>query len=77
MTEPDDFYKKYTTIAEFLHGKNMKVSIPEDRSYYYEGICEVSDLSVSKALGKLRSALMRLHTNTVKRRQQAIYRGMM
>lgn len=53
MTEPDDFYKKYTTIAEFLHGKNMKISIPEDRSYYYEGICGVSDLSVSKALGKI------------------------
>lgn len=49
----DKFYEIYTKIADFLHGKKMNVTIPEDRSYYYYGMCEISDLDISKALGKI------------------------
>lgn len=53
LIDPDKFYETYTKIADYLHGQEMKITIPEDRAYYYEGLCEVSDLDVSKALGKI------------------------
>lgn len=53
LEDPDRIYAIYTEIADYLHGQKMKITIPEDRSYYYEGICEISDLDVSKALGKI------------------------
>lgn len=52
LIDRDTFYKTYTELAEYLHGKKMRVSMEEDPAYYYEGICAVSDMAVSKALGK-------------------------
>lgn len=53
LIDPDEFYTVYTALAEYIHGQHMRVTIPEDRSYYYEGMCEVSDLEVSKRLGTI------------------------
>lgn len=53
LIDPDKFYETYTKIADYLHGQELKITITEDRSYYYEGLCEISDLDVSKALGKI------------------------
>ena len=53
VIDTDKFYEIYTKIADYLHGKKMKITIPEDRSYYYYGRCEISDLDISKALGKI------------------------
>lgn len=53
LIDPDKFYIAYSALAEHVHGQYMQVTIPDDPSYYYYGICEVSDLSVSKALGRI------------------------
>lgn len=53
LIDPDDFYSVYTALAEYVHGQNLRVVIPEDASYYYYGMCEVSNLDISKALGKI------------------------
>ena len=53
LIDPDRFYLVYSALAEYLHGKYMQVTIPEDPSYYYYGMCELSELEVSKALGKI------------------------
>lgn len=53
LIDPDKFYIVYSNLAELIHGQYVKITIPEDPSYYYYGICELSDLSVSKALGKI------------------------
>lgn len=53
LVNPDDFYKVYSELLEYLHGQNMRITVPEDSEYYYYGMCEMSELDVSKALGKI------------------------
>lgn len=53
LIDPDRFYLVYSALAEYLHGQYMQITIPEDPSYYYYGMCELSELEVSKALGKI------------------------
>ena len=53
LIDPDKFYIVYSNLAELIHGKYVKITIPEDPSYYYYGICELSDLNISKVLGKI------------------------
>lgn len=53
LIDPDNFYTVYSNVAEYLHGQYRRVTIPEDPSYYYYGLCEVSDMEVSKILGKI------------------------
>lgn len=53
LIDSDRFYITYTEIADYLHGQEMKVVIPEDRSFYYYGMCQISDLDISKALGRI------------------------
>lgn len=53
LIDPDRFYLIYSNLSEYLHGEYMKVTVPEDPSYYYYGICEVSDLDVSKRTGTI------------------------
>lgn len=53
LVNPDEFYTVYSNLLEYLHGQNMRITIPEDSEYYYYGMCELSDLDVSKALGKI------------------------
>ena len=53
LIDPDRFYRVHSDISNYLHGQYMKVSILEDPSYYFYGMCSVADLEVSKALGQI------------------------
>lgn len=53
LVNPDDFYEVYSDLLEYLHGQYMRITVPEDSEYYYYGMCEMSELDVSKALGKI------------------------
>lgn len=53
LVEPDNFYTVYSELAEYLHGRFRRVTIPEDPSYFYYGLCELSELEVSKSIGKI------------------------
>lgn len=53
LINPDMFYVTYSELAEAIHGKTVRIVIPEDPSYYYYGMCEVGDMEVSKALGTI------------------------
>lgn len=63
LIDRDTFYTTYTELAEYLHGQKMRVSLEEDPAYYYDGRCEVSDLDISKYLGKI---TVTVHADTYK-----------
>lgn len=45
--------KKVSEIANYLHGRNMKIIQSADPDYYYYGRCSVDEFSSSKALGSI------------------------
>ena len=47
----DEWDAKYSQIANYLHGRNMKIVQSSDPDYYYYGRCTVDKFSSSKALG--------------------------
>lgn len=53
LIDKSRFYITYTELAEYVHGQFLRVSLEEDPSYYYYGMCSVSDFDVSKRLGKI------------------------
>lgn len=53
LINPDDFYTVYSNLAKYLHGQYRRVTIPEDPSFFYYGLCEVSDMEVSKSIGRI------------------------
>lgn len=53
LVNPDDFYTVYSNLAKYLHGQYRHVTIPEDPSFFYYGLCEVSDMEVSKSIGRI------------------------
>ena len=53
LNNTDTFYMVHSELSEYLHGKYMRVTVPENPSFYFYGMCEVSELEVSKALGTI------------------------
>lgn len=53
LIDPERFYIVYSALAELIHGQFVRITVDGDPSYYYYGMCQLSDLSVSKALGKI------------------------
>lgn len=49
----DEWDAKYSQIANYLHGRNMKIVQSSDSDYYYYGRCTVDKFSSSKALGSI------------------------
>lgn len=48
-----DWDSKVSRIANFIHGRKMKIILPGDPFYYYKGRCEVDKFSSNKRLGSI------------------------
>lgn len=48
-----DWDSKVSQIANFIHGRKMKIIISSDPFYYYKGRCEVDKFSSNKRLGSI------------------------
>lgn len=51
FTEPTNFdtaAEKYSTVANFLHGQRVEITLPNDTGYYLVGRCKVYKLDRSK-----------------------------
>lgn len=54
MTTPyDEFNELITEIANYLHGKKLKIILDEDSDYYYYGRCQINQWSSDKRIGKI------------------------
>lgn len=54
MTTPyDEFNELITDIANYLHGKKLKIILDEDSDYYYYGRCQINQWSSDKRIGKI------------------------
>lgn len=47
----DDIAASYSTVANFLHGQRVKITLPNDTGYYFIGRCEVGNLDRAKRKG--------------------------
>lgn len=54
MTTPYDDYNEITTeIANYLHGRKLKIILDEDDDYYYYGRCQINEWSSDRRIGKI------------------------
>lgn len=56
FTVLDDFLEwdnKISEIANFIHGKKMKITLQSDSYYYYEGRCSIDKFTSNKRLGNI------------------------
>ena len=49
----DNFIERITEIANYLHGKKLKIILSEDTSHYYYGRCTIDEWSSDKRIGKI------------------------
>lgn len=49
----DNFTERITEIANYLHGKKLKIILSEDTSHYYYGRCTIDEWSSDKRIGKI------------------------
>lgn len=48
-----NWQSKITTIASFLHGQKMKITVWSDANFYYVGRCTIDESSSSSSLGTI------------------------
>lgn len=54
MTNPyDDYNELVTEIANYLHGRRLKITLDEDDDYYYIGRCQINQWTSDKRIGKI------------------------
>lgn len=52
-TDYENYNELMTEIANYLHGKKLKIILDEDDQYYYYGRCSVNEWSSDKRIGKI------------------------
>lgn len=52
-TDYDEYNELITDIANYLHGKKLKIILDEDDNYYYYGRCSINQWSSDKRIGKI------------------------
>lgn len=52
-TSYDEFNELITEIANYLHGRKLKITLDEDDDYYYLGRCQINQWSSDKRIGKI------------------------
>lgn len=52
-TDYDGYNELVTEIANYLHGRKLKVILDEDDDYYYYGRCSINQWSSDKRIGKI------------------------
>lgn len=53
IDRPERWAAKLSEIANYLHGKKMKIFMDWDKNYYYEGRCSVNQFKSNKRTGSL------------------------
>ena len=49
----DDFEEKKSEIANFLNGRNFKITLDKDPDFYYQGRCSINDWKCDKKIGQI------------------------
>lgn len=52
-TDYEEFNDLVTEIANYLHGKKLKIILDSDESYYYVGRCQINQWVSDKRIGKI------------------------
>lgn len=52
-TDYEEYNELVTEIANYLHGRKLKIILDEDDDYYYYGRCQVNEWSSDKRIGKI------------------------
>ena len=52
-TDYDGYNELVTDIANYLHGKKLKIILDEDDDYYYYGRCQINEWKCDKRVGKI------------------------
>lgn len=52
-TDYADYNELTTEIANYLHGKKLKIILDEDDQYYYYGRCSINEWNSDKRIGKI------------------------
>lgn len=51
--EYEDFNDKLTVIANYLHGRKMRIILDEDDQYYYFGRCAINEWLTDRRIGQI------------------------
>lgn len=49
----EDFNDKLTEVANYLHGKKLKIILDEDDQYYYNGRCAIDEWLTDRRIGQI------------------------
>lgn len=49
----DEYNELVTEMANYLHGKQLKIILDEDSDYYYYGRCQINEWKSDKRIGKI------------------------
>lgn len=52
-TDYEDYNELVTEIANYLHGRKLKIILDEDDDYYYYGRCSINQWTSDKRIGKI------------------------
>lgn len=52
-TDYEEYNELITDIANYLHGKKLKIILDEDDNYYYYGRCSINQWTSDKRIGKI------------------------
>lgn len=53
LDDYDNFQDRITEIANYLHGKKLKIILNQDPTHYYYGRCTIDEWSSDKRIGKI------------------------
>ena len=52
-TDYEEYNELVTNIANYLHGRKLKIILDEDDDYYYYGRCQINQWKSDKRIGKI------------------------
>lgn len=53
LDDYSNFYDRIREIANYLHGRKLKIILTDDPDYYYIGRCAIDEWSSDKRIGKI------------------------
>lgn len=53
MDKYEDFHDKVTAIANYLHGRKMRITLDEDNLCYYYGRCTINEWLTDRRIGQI------------------------
>lgn len=53
MDKYEDFHDKVSEVANYLHGRKMRIVLDEDELYYYYGRCAINEWLTDRRVGEL------------------------